>query len=297
LAGKISIRDNAGADQTRTVWRRAFDFFVFSSLYIALCAMLMVYQTYHLFHLKNEMNDMLLFVFFSTICSYNFHWYLTPAAATEMIRVDWTQHHKKLHLFLYVVGLVGAGWLALRLISHWFWLSGAVILTFLYSAPKIPYKPFTSLRQVAVGKTIFLSFVWMYVTSFLPLIFAEQAFNIYYLLFCISRFFLIYSICIIFDYRDRENDRKDGIRSMITMLDERGINILFYFSLLIFAITTLALIYFPFAPEVVFLLLSPGIIVLALYKKAKTNFSDYLYYFVLDGLMMFSALFTSFLSI
>jgi len=37
------------------------------------------------------------------------------------------------------------------------------------------------------------------------------------------------------------------------------------------------------------------VIVLALFKNAKRNFSDYLYYFVLDGLMMFSALFTFFI--
>ena len=36
-----------------------------------------------------------------------------------------------------------------------------------------------------------------------------------------------------------------------------------------------------------------GLVVLALYKTAKRNFSDYLYYFVLDGLMMLSALLTT----
>jgi hypothetical protein len=37
-------------------------------------------------------------------------------------------------------------------------------------------------------------------------------------------------------------------------------------------------------------LLVPGVIVLLLYNYAKRNFSDYLYYFILDGLMMLSAL-------
>jgi hypothetical protein len=32
------------------------------------------------------------------------------------------------------------------------------------------------------------------------------------LLFCCSRFFLIYAICILFDYRDRDQDKQEGIR-------------------------------------------------------------------------------------
>jgi hypothetical protein len=42
-------------------------------------------------------------------------------------------------------------------------------------------------------------------------------------------------------------------------------------------------------------LLSPVFILVPLYPIAKKNFSDYLYYFVLDGLMMFSSILTAFL--
>ena len=37
-------------------------------------------------------------------------------------------------------------------------------------------------------------------------------------------------------------------------------------------------------------LLTPALLLISLYKYAKRNFSDYLYYFVLDGLMMLSGL-------
>ncbi len=40
----------------------------------------------------------------------------------------------------------------------------------------------------------------------------------------------------------------------------------------------------------ILLLLIPGIILAFLYPMARRNFSDYLYYFILDGLMMLSAL-------
>src|SRR5437868_1609120 len=88
---------------------RIFNFFIFSSIYIALCALLMVSQTNKLLHLDYNIQQYLLFVFFSTLCSYNFHWYLTPLTPTEKLRVTWTQQHKILHLLFFAVGLIGSG--------------------------------------------------------------------------------------------------------------------------------------------------------------------------------------------
>ena len=92
-------------------------------------------------------------------------------------------------------------------------------------------KPFHLLRKVAIGKTIYLSFVWMYVTSLLPIL-LDGRITVAGILFCCSRFFLIYAICILFDYRDRENDKREGIRSMITYFGEQGVDRLFHGSLI-----------------------------------------------------------------
>jgi len=277
--------------------KRMFDLFIFSSVYIALCAVVMVNQTNHLLQLHNRSHLYYLFVFFSTLCSYNLHWYLTPYAENEIIRIKWTHQHKLLHLVLSAVGLVFSLWYFIKLNRYWLWLSIAGLLTFLYTAPKIPIYFLRQLRKVAVGKTIYLAFVWLYVTSCLPLLLSEKLWTGADMLFCISRFFLIYPICILFDYRDRRNDKKEGIRSMIAYLNERGINTLFYSSLVVFFFTTSALFYAGFSLATTLLLLMPGAIVFGLYGTAKRNFSDYLYYFILDGLMMFSALFTSLIQI
>ena len=275
--------------------KKAFDFFLFTSLFIAICAVIMVLQTNQLLRLQYDHYAYLGFVFSSTICSYNFHWYLTPFAERENDRADWTRKHKNLHIVFYVAGLLGSAWFFFDFLHSWLWMVVPVVLTFLYSAPKIPYWPFTLLKKVAIGKTIFLSFVWMYVTTLLPALLHDGPVGGSAILFCCSRFFLIYAICVIFDYRDRINDKREGIRSMITYLDERGIDMLFYGSLFIFLLSTLALYFYHFTPLAILFLLLPGLIVLFLFKKAKHNFSDYIYYFVLDGMMMFSALFTFFL--
>jgi 4-hydroxybenzoate polyprenyltransferase len=272
------------------VLKKIFDFFLFSSLFISLCAVVMVYQTYQLLIYDEPSSTLLLFIFSSTFCSYNFHWWLTPTSVHSSERISWAQKHKGLHLFLYISGLIACIIFFFLLRQHWLAIAFGGLLTFLYSAPKLPQTFFKSLKKVAIGKTIFLSFVWMYVTTLLPLFASGTALNVKSILFAVSRFFLIYSICILFDYRDRDDDKKEGIRSMITYFNEQGIDRLFAISLIIFAATTIALHLFNFTITDIIMLLIPGIIVAILYPKAKASYSDYLFYFILDGLMMLSAL-------
>lgn len=235
-------------------------------------------------------NRFLLFVFFSTLASYNFHWYLTPETRTEPERSSWSHDHKPLHLMLTVIGSVAAAILSLSFLPHFLALGVAILLTFLYSAPKIPHRHFSLLSRIAVGKTIYLAFVWTYVTAVLPLIFSGKGLTNADLLFCVSRYFFIYAICIPFDYRDRENDRLDGIRSLITYLSPRGIDRLFYFSLFLSFAALVSYHYLTgWGPE--FLILAiPMPILLLLYPVTKRDFSDYLYYLVLDGLMALPSL-------
>jgi 1,4-dihydroxy-2-naphthoate octaprenyltransferase len=187
------------------------------------------------------------------------------------------------------VGLLGSAITFFKLLEYWPWLLFAGAITFLYSAPKLSHPYFKQLRQMALGKTIFLAMVWMYVTSILPIMIPYSGWKGQFTLFIISRFFLIYAICILFDYRDREDDKKAGIRRLINYLSEKGITSLFIFSLMTFFLTTIGLLYYDYSFFNVLLLIIPGIITAGLYNYAKQNFSDMLYYFVLDGLMALSA--------
>jgi 4-hydroxybenzoate polyprenyltransferase len=250
----------------------------------------MAYQTYHLLLDSHPHIPLLFFVFYSTVCSYNFHWYLTAQSVTSKRRVVWTQHHKPLHLFLYLIGLSGSVFYFFLLKDHWLAIFFGALVTFLYSAPKIPQTFFRSLKRIAVGKTLFLAFVWMYATTILPIAVSGSSWKPPFTLFAISRFLLVYAICILFDYRDRADDKKEGIRSMITYFNEKGINTLFFLSLLGFAAVTVSLYRYSYSFYSIVLLLIPGLLAAALYSHAKKNFSDYLYYFVLDGLMMLSSL-------
>jgi 4-hydroxybenzoate polyprenyltransferase len=270
--------------------KKLLQFFVYSNLFIAGCAVLMAYQTSWLLFQQDPGYNLTGFVLFSTLCSYSFHWYLTSDTVIPSERVAWLKKYRYIHIVLFFVGLAGAGFFFYQLLPYWYWLLIAVFATFLYSAPKIPHPWFRLLRKVAIGKTIFLAFVWMYVTSVLPVVVTGASWNTAFVLFAISRFFLIYAICILFDYRDRQDDKAAGVKSLITYLGERSITLLFYFSVLVFFITTLLMLNEGFTLWLVLLLLIPGIITACLYNYARRNFGDMFYYLVLDGLMALSAL-------
>lgn len=231
------------------------------------------------------------FIFFSTLCSYSFHWYLTPNLDLPSSRLHWLQRHRYIHIVLFLTSVLGVGFYGLLLIAHWKWLMLVAFITFLYTAPKIPHPWFRALRKVALGKTIFLAFVWTYVTTTLPVQLSEVPWGYGDSLFACSRFFLIYAICILFDYRDREYDKSIGIRSLITSMNDRGITILFYGSIILFAaFTSMTARYYNYPLSVTAILLLPGVITVGLYRYAIKNTSDILYYFVLDGLMALSSL-------
>jgi 4-hydroxybenzoate polyprenyltransferase len=260
----------------------------------------MTWQSSYILHLTIS-KDYYCFVFFATICSYNFHWYLTPQSKSmsesKSERIQWSLHHKNTHLLLYFAGVIGSVIFFYTLRQHWFGLFFATLLTFLYSAPKIPLPYFRFLKQVAIGKTIFLTTVWTYVTAILPVFIAGLHFNHEMKWFAASRYFLIYSICILFDYRDRSDDKKEGIRTMVNYFDEAGVNRLFIFSLIAFIFFTIGLLFTGDSVITVLTLIIPGILLFSLYRQAKHSQSDYLYYFILDGMMMVSALLMALLPI
>jgi 4-hydroxybenzoate polyprenyltransferase len=266
---------------------RAFaNFILFSSIYVSLCAILLIWQTNTLLKLSPVNDDFYKFAFFSTICSYNFHWYLTPADYSASYRILWGARHKRLLLLLSIIGGMGALVYFWYLRAYWLELSGAVFLTFLYSAPKIPYAPFTWLRKIAVGKTIFLTSVWVYVTNVLPVFLSGGAFTTQTVFYILHRYFIVYALCILFDHRDVAADRQQGIRSLITWLSKPVLLWLYSCALLLSVVFALLVS----RDITTYYLVIPVMVTAILTKYTLHTRSDHYYYFVLDGLVMLSAL-------
>jgi 4-hydroxybenzoate polyprenyltransferase len=249
----------------------------------------MAWSTFGLFLLPVNY-DLLWFIVSGTLCSYNFHWFLTPGFLSGKNKATWSYRHRYIHFALFILSLAGSAWFGWKLIDKWYWLLMTAFVTFLYSAPKIPWKPFRFLKKIALGKTVFLALAWTHIPFILPILFSVRDWSVQEYLFVFNRFYLIYPICILFDYRDRETDKKEGIRSLVTMLPEEGIDRLFFASMFVFFASGLFFHATGFTWIDMLLLFLPGIILLLIYRIAKKQSSDYYYYFLLDGLMMLSGL-------
>jgi 4-hydroxybenzoate polyprenyltransferase len=248
----------------------------------------MTWQTSFLFNFNLSL-PLAGYVLSGAVCSYNFHWYLTPPAPEQpSTKLAWNMSNRKIHFVLFIIGLAGAAFFSLLLIRYWVLLGITALATFLYSAPKIPHPIFARLKNIAIAKTIYLAFAWTHVTAILPLLINVAHFRGIHFLYVINRFFFIYAICILFDYRDVEHDRKAGIKSLITWLNTRQIRRLFWFSVLVATAMAIAMLN-EFTLPFIIALLIPLCILALLFRTAQKNFSDYFYYFVLDGLMMLSA--------
>lgn len=275
--------------------RAITDFLLFSSCYTALVATVMVTQATLLLLHEPAPSSLLALVFFATLSSYNFHWYLSVPPGHDSDITEWNRLHPRLHFLLFLIGTLGAVWFGWDYREHWLALSPAAVLTFLYSAPKISWGPFPRLKDWAIGKTIYLAMVWMYVTSILPVFLMHRLPEGWHALYFAGRFLLIYAICILFDLRDRDADIREGIKSMITYFSLPNVKKLFTGSLIASTALHLALLHWGFSIPVIACFLLPIGITALVYRQSQQTRSDYYYYGFLDGLMMLSALLTFFL--
>ncbi|MEP7145601.1 MAG: hypothetical protein ABI792_01190, partial [bacterium] len=261
--------------------------FIFGNVFIAVCAVIMVIYTTYSFHLNIDFH-FLYFVFFATLTSYSFHWYLTPDVQSTSERYIWVNNNKPLLLLLFIVGITGSLIFIYALRDHILLLLVVAFITFFYSANKIPLRPFQLLKKIILGKTIYLAMAWTLVTVVLPLAMNRMSPDQENILFSLNRFFLIYPICILFDYRDREEDWKQNIRNIVGVLSIKSIRIFYYSCLIIFFFTGILLLKDYYSVIQFCILVFPGILLLFSYNYSILTKSDYWYYFYLDGLMMLS---------
>jgi 4-hydroxybenzoate polyprenyltransferase len=268
--------------------KKFLDFFLFSSLFISACSLLMFYFTVQAFALVVPAASYL-FVFSGTFSSYNFHWFFTKTTDHEVSdAAKWSHRNKNLHLAFFSAGITGSIFVFIKLIHLWPFLLFTAFITFLYSAPKLHF--FRFLKKLALAKTAFLALVWTLVTCILPFVFAESEIDNNGIIYIVGRFFFIYAICILFDERDIEKDREEGIRSMITYYDKAGIKRILWSSVLVSFLTISILLFFDFSMIYVSLLLFPYPVFILFYTMWFKPNSDYHFYFILDGLMMLHGL-------
>lgn len=223
-----------------------------------------------------ETNTLLisLFLFSSTFCLYHFHeWFLTKEAKNTP-RGQWILGNKKQILISIFLSAIASLFLFYFLPKKAQGLSLPVVFfSLLYTAPKIPLPFFIRLRALVRFKTIYLSVVWTFATTILPLEHLTSA-NLFYIL---TRFITFYTICFLFDFRDRVYDQKSGVPSYIHSLSHKNAEILLLALLGINLVSTGLLLYvLPFSIVISHWIPFP---ILFYYRKVFLYKSDDLYFY------------------
>jgi len=266
-------------------------FVVFSNSYIALCAVVMCQTTVRLFTLQLP-GSFLPFIFFGTLGSYSLHVYLTDVSLGRTDRERWIDRHKQQLLSLFIGSVLAGGWLLIQLTAFLTDLLPVVALTFLYTAPKIDWRPFRALRRIAVLKTTYLALVWTYVTVALPILITSPTRANWALAatWFLNRFLLIYGIALCFDYRDRDVDRQSKWLTIVSMLTGQQVRLFFGIIVLCFGVTTGTLYGFGWDGWALLCVCLPMILLVFMARRITAGASDYGYYVCLDGLLMLTGI-------
>jgi hypothetical protein len=173
----------------------------------------------------------------------------------------------------------------------------AVLLTLLYSVPLWPVKRLAFTRKAGFLKTVLLSFTWTYVTVIIPAHQSIYISNLSLALLFSARFLFMLMLCIIFDSRDIHVDKIHALRSLATDVSRRTLAIIMALVFCLYLVCGLFLRYYFDSDAQIFAFLITGIFTLLVYRMSLKKQGYFFYYFLVDGLMLFSSIATFIASI
>lgn len=183
-----------------------FDFYINSSIHVALSVFSMTYVSLLELRLPTDWN-LLYFVFFSTITGYNFVKFFGVAKFHHRSLAHWL---RIIQVFSFVCFLIMI-WFALQLELETLMCIGIFgAVTFLYAIPFLPKRFFIdqqkNLREVGGLKVYVIGLVWGGVTVLLPVLDSNQPFDGDVWITAIQRFVLVMMLMLPFEIRDLQYD-------------------------------------------------------------------------------------------
>ena len=181
-------------------FNKIIDFYIRSSIHVALSVYALVRMTHFMFNISQDI-PMANFAFLGTIVGYNFVKYDTVARAKK------NQMRKELKLIalLSFFSLLGVGYYFFQLGRITQIVSIIVlVLTLLYTLPFFPNRK--NARNWAGVKIYIVALCWVGVTLVLPIINAELTLENDFFLKCIQRFILVFVLILIFEIIDMPHD-------------------------------------------------------------------------------------------
>ena len=222
------------------LFRRFFDFLIYSNLYIAVAAVLMTVESQILLGMRPDWHPYLFLILFATLFEYNLHKFVSVFFYHQTLdrsKFGWIMDHLKLFYFIVFASVAGF------IITACFAKIGVLItlfplglLTFLYSFPVYRHgvKLFR-LREVPLVKIFIISFVWSATCIILPIVQAGlrpdwAAVS----LMILERSLFVFAITVPFDIRDMAGDLRSGLKTLPLLVGEKNAMHVANFALLLF---------------------------------------------------------------
>jgi hypothetical protein len=266
-------------------------FILSHSIFIAVCAVALSFQTALLLKLSFDL-FVYGFIFFATLCSYNFYWIISKAAFTNANALHILLKKEKPGLIILFLSATGVMFCLFQHPLPVDYILTSFLLTCLYALPLLPFRPLNFIRKAGVLKTCLLAFTWAYVTVFIPLQKTYLLLNSAELFVFTRRFLFMLMLCIIFDNRDKAVDKIRGLHSLATVLKPAHLRILIYLVFIILFSTDFLYRYYAITFSQSLALHISTLALLAVYFYSLKKRGYFFYYFFVDGMMLFSALAT-----
>ncbi len=177
-----------------------FDFYLKSSIHVALSVYALVRMTQYMFAIPYD-KPIAFFAFFGTIVGYNFVKYDALARTKKRMM----RNELKMIALLSFISFLAVGYYFFQLERITQVVAVIVlILTLLYTLPFFPNRK--NARNWAGVKIYIVALCWVGVTLMLPLVNAHHNLDSDFFIKCIQRFILVFDLILVFEIMDLNND-------------------------------------------------------------------------------------------
>lgn len=266
--------------------KRLFDFVLFGNIYVAIAAACLIQSTVIQLGITNHLLSYSILTFFATLFIYNLQRvFYSPQKDNSLhsIRRKWIFENQFSIKTLCIIGFIGVA------ISFFyndykiiFYLSPLLILSIAY------FLPFVKLRKNTWFKLLTLAIVWTTVTAVVPaLLNTTNPFSTNNILHFFVRFTFLISICIPFDIRDMEIDKKENVFTLSQKLGENKTRWIALGFMLIYILLIVVEYFLELFSMKIFIALALTAIVNAIIVfMSSSKRSEYFYTALLDGTMI-----------
>ncbi|UAY52901.1 UbiA prenyltransferase family protein [Ferruginibacter albus] len=238
----------------------------------------------------------MLFIFFATLSGYNAYWLLSKFSFNKTALWGFVKK-EIIPVMIILLSIAGMFYCLLQLHLIWYNIAITFLLMVLYSIPLLPIRQIQFTRKAGAVKTILLSLTWAHVTTMIPLQKTIAHLSFAEIIIYLIHFLFVLLLCIIFDKRDVAMDKMKGLHSIATDISAKGLHYIVVVIFMLLSLLSVSLTQFGIAFHQSSGLLITAIITFMVYILSLKKRGYYFYYFLVDGLMLFSALITYLLSL